>query len=349
MTPRAITVVKPGMLTTVQDAGRWGHHAAGVAPTGWMDDVAPRIANALVGNREDAAVLECTLVGPTLRFAHDALVAVTGMPVAPHVDGVAVPMERPLVVRAGQELALGGGPRGCRAYVAVSGGIDVPPLLGSASTHLRAGFGGHAGRALRRDDVLHAGAPAPVADALLAQGAAVQDALLDAVAPHAPVSWHDVALEIPLSVLPAPEFALVHDPDALWQVEWTVSTRSDRMGTRLEGATLDHVAPAARASEGTTFGTIQLPPDGTPIVLGADRQVTGGYPVIGHLVAADRWRFAQSRPGHRLFLVPCALDDAQRRRRTLEAIVQDAMRHIARSLHAIAHGHGVSLPFRDAP
>jgi antagonist of KipI len=344
---RTITVVKPGMLTTVQDAGRWGHHASGVGPTGWMDDVAPRLANALVANREDAAVLECTLLGPTLRLDHDALVAVTGMPMSPALDGVAVPMERPVVVRAGQTLALGGGPLGCRAYVAVSGGIAVPTVLGSASTHLRAGFGGHAGRALRRDDVLRAGPPSPVVDTLLARGDAVPRALLDHVAPDAPVAWHDVALEMPLSVLPAPEFALLHDPDDVWRIPWTVSTRSDRMGTRLDGATVDHVPPSSRASEGTTFGTIQLPPDGTPIVLGADRQVTGGYPVLGHLIAADRWRFAQCRPGQRVDLVPCALDDAQRRKRTLESIVQSSMRRIAESLHAVAHGHDAAR--RGAP
>lgn len=337
MSGRAITVARPGMFTTVQDAGRWGHHAAGVGPTGWMDDVSPRIANALVGNREDAAVLECTLLGPTLRFDHDALVAVTGMPMAPRLDDVPVPMERPLLVRAGQSLALPGGPHGCRAYVAVSGGIAVPPVLGSASTHLRAGFGGHAGRALRRDDVLQAGAPSPVAATLLARGDAVQATLAAQVVPHAPVTWHDVALEVPLSVLAAPELALVHDADALWQVAWTIGTRSDRMGIRLEGATLDHVPPASRASEPTTVGTIQLPPDGTPIVLGADRQVTGGYPVLGHLVGADRWRLAQLRPGARTWLVPCGLDDAQRRRRTLESVVQASMRHIAGSLHHVAH------------
>lgn len=339
MTARTIDVLAPGMLTTVQDAGRWGHHADAVGPCGWMDDVAPRIANALVANREDAAVLECTLTGPTLRFSHDALVAVTGMPLAPRVDDTPVRMERPLVVRAGQRLVLGGGPRGCRAYVAVGGGIAVSTVLGSASTHLRAGFGGHLGRALRRDDVLHVGAPSPVVRAILARGDELQRALDAHVVPHAPVAWHDVALDIALAVLAAPERALLHDPDELWQVEWTISTRSDRMGVRLDGATLAHAEPTARASEGTTFGAIQLPPDGTPIVLGADRQVTGGYPVIGHVIGADRWRFAQMRPGHRLFLVPCSLAEAHCRRRTLESIVQDAMRRIAGSLHAVAHGH----------
>ncbi len=338
MSDATITVLRPGMLTTVQDAGRWGHHAAGVGPGGWMDDVAPRVANALVGNRADAAVLECTLLGPTLRFDRDALVAVTGMPMAPVLDDVPVPQERPLLVRAGSVLALPGGPVGCRAYVAVAGGIAVPAVLGSASTHLRAGFGGHAGRALRRDDVLSVGTPSPVVDTLLARGDAVRDALLARVAPHAPTAVDGDALGRPLSVLPAPELALLRVAEALWAAEWTVSTRSDRMGLRLDGATLDHVAPPSRASEPTAVGTIQLPPDGHPIILGVDRQVTGGYPVLGHLIAADRARLAQLRPGQRLRLTSCALDEAQRRRRTLESLVQSSMRHVSEALHRVAHG-----------
>ncbi|MCU0618999.1 MAG: biotin-dependent carboxyltransferase family protein, partial [Gemmatimonadaceae bacterium] len=303
---------------------------------GWMDDVAPRLANALVGNAAEAPVLECTLLGPTLRLAGDALVAITGMPMAPTVDGQAVPQERPLLVRAGSVLTLAGGPIGCRAYIAVSGGIAVPRVLDSASTHLRSGFGGHAGRALRRDDVLATGTPSPVAATLLARPDAVQAARHAVVPP--PSLGVDAALtDAPLGVLEGDDVGVLADRDALRHGAWTVSLRSDRMGLRLDGTPLAHARATARASEGTTWGTIQLPPDGLPIVLGVDRQVTGGYPVIGRVAQVHRATLAQRRPGASLRFTPITLADAQQALRARETALGDAMADLARTLHRLAH------------
>ena len=332
-----ITVERPGMLTTVQDAGRWGHHAAEVGPGGWMDDAAARVANALVGNAPTAPVLECTLLGPTLRFGGDALVAITGMPMAPTLDGHPVPQERPLRVRAGSVLALAGGATGCRAYLAVGGGIAVPSVLGSASTALRSGFGGHAGRALRRDDVLATGAPPPVVASLLARHD-VAPGPLPRVAPPAPFGVAAALTDAPIGVIDGDDTPVLAARDALHRAAWTVSVRSDRMGLRLDGPPLAHARPAGRASEATTWGTIQLPPDGLPIVLGVDRQVTGGYPAIGHVAQVHRAALAQRRPGAALRFTPITLAEAQRALRARDTALADAMADLARALHVVAHG-----------
>ncbi|MCU0636959.1 MAG: 5-oxoprolinase/urea amidolyase family protein [Gemmatimonadaceae bacterium] len=330
----AIHVERPGLLTSVQDAGRWGHHAAGVGQSGWFDDVAPRIANALVGNATDAAVLECTLVGPVLRFVRDALVAITGADMAPALDDHLVPMHRPLRVRAGQRLALGAAVTGCRSYLAIAGGIDVPVVLGSASTHLRAGFGGHEGRALRAGDALATGEPGAVSRAVIADHRAGARTVLD-VAPPPEFASHAAGAR--LGLLPATDaVARTSVRDALGTT-WTVQASSDRMGIRLASPRLAHadVGEAGRLpSEPTVCGTVQLPLDGQPIVLGVDRQVTGGYPVLGTVCAASRAALAQLRPGAVAQFVPVthpraavALRERERRVAACCAMIALALTH----------------------
>lgn len=336
--PAALLVEKPGLLTTVQDAGRWGVHAAGVGQAGWFDDVAPRVANALVGNREDAAVLECTLAGPTLVVARDALVALAGADMSPTLDGVPVAMHRPLPVRAGQRLALGGAVTGCRTYLAIDGGIDVPPTLGSASTQLRGAFGGHAGRALRPGDALATGAPAPVAAWLLERGAA-RGGALHAVAPPREFATAPVAgARLGLLVDAHAADAIATAAAAALPGTWTVAHTSDRMGLRLTGPRL-HVPPSVArvASEPTVLGTVQLPPDGEPIVLGVDRQVTGGYLVAGAVASVSRAALAQLRPGAHCQFVVVPLERAARALLARERRLAEACAAIAHALHRAAH------------
>lgn len=274
------TVVRPGVLTTVQDLGRPDHQEVGVSPGGAVDPVALRVANLLVGNDETAAGLECTLQGPVLAFRRDAWVAVTGAVTA------GLPWARPFLVRAGTTLSLEKIERGCRAYLAVAGGIDVPEVLGSRSTLLGAGLGGFEGRLLQAGDAVGAGA---------ASARTAGDAGWFVSPELAPLP----AGEVRVRVVRGPQASWFDEPvrRLLHDEPYRVSLRSDRMGLRLEGPELTLAAPRELASEAVAAGSIQVPPDGRPIVLLAERQTIGGYPKIANVVTADLGRLAQLRPG----------------------------------------------------
>lgn len=322
-----LAILVAGPSTTVEDLGRTGWTHVGVAPGGVSDPAAMRLANALVGNPADAAVLEFAMQGPTLVPSRDVTIAITGGDCDASVDGARIRGGRAERVAAGSRLTLGPVHRGLRAWLAVDGGIAVPRVLGSRSTHRLGGFGGLDGRALRKGDRLPLGSPSgrspsrkrfldphlldlpPLGGTLVLR---YRPALHDpAVARPATHDAHSAAV-----FDDAPHVAIA---DHLWRVH----PDSDRMGLRLDGPPLprsvDAPDPARAPSIPVTFGTIQLPPDGRPIILGADHQTTGGYPVIGTLLEADRSRFAQCRPGDTLRLVPVsaaaadAADAAHRR------------------------------------
>lgn len=291
----SVRVLAPGLLTTVQDLGRQGWRHLGVGSAGALDAHAHVLANLLAGNAADAATLEITLAGPTLRFARPTRIALCGADVDARCDGVALPTARPCVLPAGSTLALGAGRRGVRAYLAVAGGFDVAPVLGSRSTDLRGGFGGWEGRALRKGDVLP-----------LATHAAEVDA------PRVAAWWIDDRPEADphgaLRVLAGDDATL--PGDAVFRHAWRVAAASDRQGLRLEGDPLRIDDARERISTPVAPGTIQLPPDGRPIVLLADAQTHGGYPRIGHVIRADWPRLAQLRPGEALRFAPCTAEQA---------------------------------------
>ena len=281
-----IVVVEPGLLTSVQDATRrWGSQRYGVSVGGSLDALAARAANALVGNAPDAALLEITWDGPVLRFSSAVTVAITGAVFDTAVDGRPAPHATAVAVRAGATLSFGILRTGARAYLAFRGGIDVGEVLGSRSTDLRAGFGGFEGRALRAGDRLPIGA---------------------AVAPAAPppASERPLAVSVPpadapVRILPGPHLDRF-DPDvldALCAEPWTVSAQADRMGYRLDGPPLAHAGVSEVPSLGLPSGAIQVPGDGRPIVLLADHQPTGGYPVPAVVIGADLRVLAQRLPG----------------------------------------------------
>jgi KipI family sensor histidine kinase inhibitor len=311
----AIRVGRPGLMTTIQDLGRAGHRAAGVPLSGAADPLALRIANLIVGNDEDAAGIECTLVGPELTFECDAVVAFVGG------DFSGLPGDRPVHVAAGETVALGQARRGCRGYLAIAGGVLVQPQLGSRSTCVPAGLGGLAGRPLRAGDriPIRSGAPAV----------------------HG--RW---AVSADLARLPAPggcelRFipAAAEQSRALAHATWRTSSRSDRMGVRLEGARIAG-GRADLVSAAVAPGTIQLPPDGHPIVLLADAQTIGGYAIVGHVIAADLRLAAQLRPGAPVTFAPVTLDAAHAAFREQEQAVGDLR-------HALAGR--IALPGRDRP
>jgi antagonist of KipI len=295
-----VRVLAPGAMTTVQDLGRTGSRHLGVGLSGALDPYSHTIANLLVGNPADAATLEITLTGPTLTFTTGAVVAISGADVDVRADGIELPGWRPIRLPAGTTLSIGACRKGTRAYLAISGGIRVPAVLGSASTDLRGVFGGMSGRALMRGDVMdiaRAGIAIPQLDI--------------------PDWWIDPSPELQWDV---PAFARVLPPDDagtsphdLFASSWRVATASNRQGLRFEGTTITHDAPAP-ISEPVLPGTVQLPPDGRPIVLMADAQTHGGYPRIGHVIRADWPRLAQLRPGERVRFRPCTPEEASQAR-----------------------------------
>jgi antagonist of KipI len=275
-----IVVEEAGMLTTVQDLGRPGYQDQGVAVGGAVDAVALRVANLLVGNNEGAAGLEATLVGPRLRFEGAAVVAVTGA----SVRGVV--MNRPWKVAAGEVVDLTALEGGCRAYVAVSGGIDVPVVMGSRSTYLPAGIGGLEGRALSRGDRLAVGRG-------LARGA-VRRGLAGGF-------WMERRApgEVTVRVVRGPQWEWFSEATRgrFLAEGYRVRAQSDRMGARLEGLALEARDARELVSEAVALGTVQVPADGQPIVLLADRPTIGGYPKIASVIGADIGLIAQARPG----------------------------------------------------
>jgi antagonist of KipI len=301
----SVSVLKPGLLSTLQDAGRPGHAAIGVGRAGAMDVPAWRLANALVGNHGDEAALECTLLGPTLRFERAVWIALTGAPIQAQVGDVALPPWTACHLPAGSVLQLGGMAIGCRSYLAVRGGFDVTPVLGSRSSDLHARLGHEAGRALQVGDVLpirHAGAvrePDPT------QSVHASPWGLD------PQPWFDFALA-PITLLHGSHWSQLDEASQqrLHGARFSIGQDSNRTASRLDGQTLQLRAPLELISEAALPGTMQLPPSGQPIVLMAEAPVTGGYPRIGQVAAVDLPRFAQRRPGDAVCFRHGTLDDA---------------------------------------
>lgn len=297
-----IDAIKPGLLTTLQDAGRPGYAHLGVGRSGAFDAPALRIANALCGNLADACGLEITLRGPTLRFDTDALVAVTGAPLPVTVDGRDAPMWAPVPVRAGATLALGALRGGCRSYLAVRGGIDVQPVLGSRSVDVNAALGPLDGRALRAGDRL----PVAATEAGLKYTATLPKWRVD------PRPWFDDDTAQPLRMMRGAHFEHLTETsrNELFLHAFDVAPESNRVGIRLAGPTLEWQAPLEMISEGCVPGLLQLPPSGQPIAFGPECPVSGGYPRIGHIAAVDLPRLAQCRPGDAVRFRACTLAEA---------------------------------------
>ena len=318
-----ITVLKPGALSQLQDLVRYGYQRFGVVVGGAMDEWSHRVANALVGNDEHEATIEITLTGPSLRFDAPARVAICGADLSPRVDGEggthALPHGRPVDIAAGSQLRFGARVAGVRAYLAVAGGLDVPPVMGSRSTFIRGGFGGIEGRALRKGDVLRVGgrtaAPAPVAAAAAENAASTRAARTLSVPPASViVPVVQVAPVQPIRIIAGRHWE-VFTAEArrlVREAEFRIGAQSDRMGYRLEGPLLERARHVELISEAVTFGTVQVPPDGQAIILMADRQTTGGYPRIASVASIDLGLLAQMTAPQALRFTLVTLVEAQR-------------------------------------
>ncbi|MBT9568869.1 MAG: biotin-dependent carboxyltransferase family protein [Thiobacillus sp.] len=274
-----IEVLHAGLCDLVVDQGRPGLGALGVPVGGAADALALVAANRLVGNEDTAAGLECTLRGPRLRFPAGGMVALTGARfTATRSSGGPVSWNETLMLGENEVLTLGEAPAGCRCWLALQGGVTVPQLMGSRSTFLPAGWGGHQGRPLQAGD-------------RLASGMLLSDVHMMRAYPPTPC-------EGPLRVVPGPQVHLLDNDGlaALFAGEFRVAAASDRRGLRLAGPMVSHI-PVDLPSQGVMPGAIQVPPDGQPIILGWDGPVTGGYPVVAGVITADWPRLAQLRPG----------------------------------------------------
>jgi antagonist of KipI len=311
----SLSILRPGLLTTVQDLGRYGYQQDGIVVSGAMDATALRVANLLVGNAENAAGLEITLLGPRIRFEADHLIAFTGAHLSPTLNGQPVGLNRPVWVAASTELAFGAPVAGSRAYLAVSGGFDIAPVLGSQATYLRAGFGGLHGRALQAGDVIPCNGPSPTGQRLMKTLAAAA----------AQIGWAAAAWtpgpELGPTARSRPIIRAIRGPEydqftpesqrAFWQQPFVVTTEADRMGYRLQGPALARHTDIELLSSAVAFGTVQVPAGGQPIVLLADHQTTGGYPRLAQVISADFSALAQVAPGQSIRFAEVSLVEAQ--------------------------------------
>ena len=298
----AMHIIFPGPRTTIQDKGRLGYQNSGFAPSGFMDRVASHMANVLVGNPESEAVVEFCLVGPIVRFDEEVNLAVCGGDFGIDVNGKAYPANKAVHVPAGATVRITTGRVGVYGSLAVSGGLDIPVVMGSRSTNLRCGIGGYKGRILMAGDVI---------------------GLRDPDSGKRDLSWRWV----PERRLVAPEdpgitkVRVIRGPQAdmfteeglrtFYESSYIISSHSDRMGFRLNGPPVESVSGCDILTDGIVNGSVQICGTGEPIVMMADRQTTGGYAKIASLINVDIPLFAQLRPGQKVQFEPCTIQVAQ--------------------------------------
>lgn len=301
----SVHILHPGLLTTIQDRGRFGSQKYGVIVSGAMDALSLRIANILVGNDEEEAALECTLLGPTLQFEDEYIIVITGGNFTPTINGTNIPMWRPLHVKSGDILKLSSARTGCRAYIAIAGGFKVPNVLESKSTYIKAKLGGYKGRALQKGDVL---------------SIEKQNTLHHVNRHLSTVPWfvntysfftfqkHQIIRVIHGSEYD--KFNAQSQSDFI-ETTYSITTEADRMGYRLHGTPLTLAEAFQLLSESVTYGTIQVPPNGQPIILMADRQTTGGYPKIAQVITADLPKLAQMQPTNTIQFQFVTIEEAE--------------------------------------
>lgn len=296
-----LEVLKPGMLTTIQDLGRTGYQRYGIVVSGAMDTYAMRMANVLTGNEKNAAVLEITLTGPKFMILKDCKIAITGANLSPAANGKPLPLWTELRLAKGTLLEFGELIEGCRAYLSIAGGFEAPLLMESRSTYLRAEIGGFEGRKLRKGDVLHAySTPQQMKKAYRKS---LHSELI-------PTYSNDMMLR----VIKGPQWDAFTEASQhkFLASTYEVSADSDRMGYRLVGERLETVRTQEQITDPIPNGAIQIPSDGQPIVLLADRQTTGGYPKIGVVASVDLSKIAQGKPGDRVSFAAIEVEESHR-------------------------------------
>jgi antagonist of KipI len=302
-----LTVLAPGLLTTVQDLGREGFGAIGVSASGAADALALRVGNKLLGNPEGAAALEMTLLGGTFQFSGETWSAISGSDFGGTLDGQSLATHTVFKVQPGQTLQFGATKSGARAYLCVRGGLDVPKVLGSRSTHLLSGLGGFEGRALRKGDVLPLGGAANTM-----QPRKIAENWLTTFSPRKTIR-----------VAEGPQWVSFSDEvrKSFFAQSYLVTEEANRMGIRLHGSQTPLPSVGEMITEGVSLGAIQLPSGGQPIILFVEQQTTGGYPIIANVIAADLASVGQLRPRDEIRFELVSMLDAQKLFREQERIL----------------------------
>ncbi len=293
-----VHILNPGMLSTVQDLGRFGYMSTGFSPGGAMDSFALQLANILVGNAPGDGAVEMTAMGMTVRFDSSCAIALTGADMQPKINGESVSMNKTLEVNAGDVLSCGYAAKGMRTYLAVSGGFELPLVMGSMSTNLKCGLGGFTGRALKKGDAL------PLRYQLTT----------DMIGCHSftPENYMDTPLTLRVVLGPQEDMFTDEGIRTFLSRVYRVSEQSDRMGLRLEGPKIENKNGVDIISDGIATGAVQIPSSGTPIIMMADRQTTGGYAKIATVISADLKRIAQAKPGTALRFRAVTMQEALR-------------------------------------
>lgn len=293
-----IRILNGGFLTTVQDMGRYGSQETGMAVSGVMDTRAAALADILVGNDENEAVLEVTMMGPIMEFAEDELIAVTGGDLGAKVDGNPLPRYEAVLIKAGQTVSFGGMYGGSRAYVAFAGGLDVPVVMGSRSTNLKAKIGGIEGRKLGAGDEIGFRSPKTWLPNMAARKLLLPE-----------LSSREHTLRVVMG--PQDDCFTEEGISTFLGSAYTISNEYDRMGCRMEGPVIAHKNGGDIITDGISFGAVQVPSHGNPIVMMADHQTTGGYTKIANVISVDLPVLAQCMPGMKIHFEKVTVDEAQ--------------------------------------
>lgn len=293
-----IRIINGGFLTTIQDMGRFGYQETGMAVSGVMDTRSAALANILVGNEEGEAVVEITMMGPMIEFTEDNIVALTGGDLGAKLDGKPMPRYEAVYVKAGQALSFAGMFSGSRAYLAFAGGLSVPVVMGSKSTNLKSKVGGVEGRKLGAGDEIGFAAPKMWLPNMSARKLTPDD-----------FSAREVTLRVVLG--PQDDCFTKKGISTFLNTPYKISNEYDRMGCRMEGATIEHKNGGDIITDGISFGAVQVPSHGNPIVMMADHQTTGGYTKIAGVISVDLPRLAQCRPGDTIWFREVSVGEAQ--------------------------------------
>ena len=293
-----IKIASGGFLTTIQDMGRFGYQETGMSVSGVMDQRSASLANILVGNEETEAVIEVTMMGPMIEFTKDNFVAVTGGDLGAKLDGKPMPRYEAVLVRAGQTLSFAGMFSGSRAYVAFAGGLAVPVIMGSKSTNLKSKLGGYEGRKLGTGDEIGFTAPRTWLPNQNKRKLEPEDFS---------------AKELTLRVVMGPQDDCFTEKGihTFLHSTYTISNEYDRMGCRMQGNIIEHKDGGDIITDGISFGAVQVPSHGNPIVMMADHQTTGGYTKIANVISVDLPKLAQCMPGFRIHFEKVSIEQAQ--------------------------------------
>ncbi len=307
MSTPTIEIIEPGLLTSVQDKGRYGYQKYGVPVSGAMDEFSFRSANVLSGNAQNAAALEITAIPPDVRFLTDTWASLTGAELSPKLDGLTVPSWESFEIKAGSILNFGEMQNGLRSYLAIAGGIDVPLVMGSRSTYIKGGFGGYHGRILKTGDVI---------DCLDLDCTSVY--VKRKMSKEYEINNHEERNMIRVILGTQTQ---ISDPEvtaSLLRSTYIVSHQSDRMGYVLEGPEIAHKNGPDVISSGNQAGAIQVPGSGNPTILLADRGTTGGYKTIATVIKVDIGKLSQLSPGQPVNFTAVSIEEAHRLVRDLE-------------------------------